>query len=277
MCMDDVLIPFDGTLHSTAVIFHLREMLARPMGKARLAIVVPSGASDAVRGRAEQAVVRTRKLLDGHADEVVPTILNGDARTRIPEFATEQGCSLIAMTTHWNQGLTRLAEGSVTRDILRRSTVPMLVVHPEEGEPDRRTWQPPRVVLPLDGSDTSLRALAPAEALLSWMPAGSELVLVHSGAPASRPTAVTAGEAFLETVAAGCETRGVHVRLLVDRQSDTTPAQVIHDAAEEERAQVIAMWTHGGGGLRELLVGSVAEAVIARTRRPILLIRTVED
>lgn len=46
----------------------------------------------------------------------------------IVETAEERGCDLIAMSSHGRRGLTRMLLGSVTSEVLVRSSVPVLVV-----------------------------------------------------------------------------------------------------------------------------------------------------
>ena len=54
------------------------------------------------------------------------------------------------------------------------------------------------------------------------------------------------------------------------------PAQEIVAAAREAGADLIAMSTHGRGGLGRLIFGSVAEAVLREAEIPVLLMRTTE-
>jgi len=51
------------------------------------------------------------------------------------------------------------------------------------------------------------------------------------------------------------------------------PSQAIADAAAANEVDLIAMATHGRGGLSRLLLGSVAESVVRRAPAPVLLIR----
>ena len=51
------------------------------------------------------------------------------------------------------------------------------------------------------------------------------------------------------------------------------PAEEIAAAAEQHRADAIAMATHGRSGLRQLLMGSVAERVLRRVDIPVLMLR----
>ena len=53
-------------------------------------------------------------------------------------------------------------------------------------------------------------------------------------------------------------------------------AELILDAADRERADVIVMGTQGLGGLRKLLLGSTTERVLRRTHGPVLAVPLVD-
>jgi len=77
-------------------------------------------------------------------------------------------------------------------------------------------------------------------------------------------------EEYLASVAAGLRARGVRA---------TTQVRFGHAVAEilagavEAGADLIAMTTHGRGGLGRLLFGSVAEAVLRQAEVPVFLMR----
>lgn len=50
-------------------------------------------------------------------------------------------------------------------------------------------------------------------------------------------------------------------------------AELIVKAAESAKADLIVMGSHGHGTLANLVLGSVATAVIARSKRPVLVVR----
>jgi nucleotide-binding universal stress UspA family protein len=50
------------------------------------------------------------------------------------------------------------------------------------------------------------------------------------------------------------------------------PVEEILNAADKEGCDAIVLGTHGKGFLRHTFLGSVAEAVLARTRKPVLVI-----
>ena len=52
------------------------------------------------------------------------------------------------------------------------------------------------------------------------------------------------------------------------------PAVVIKETAEQENADLIAIASHGRGGLARVFYGSVATAILNQVDRPLLLIRS---
>jgi nucleotide-binding universal stress UspA family protein len=66
-----------------------------------------------------------------------------------------------------------------------------------------------------------------------------------------------------------------NVRMLDSRGADV--ADVLALAAVECGADLIVMGTHGRRGWRRLLLGSVAEALLRTTTRPVLLVRAALD
>lgn len=79
---------------------------------------------------------------------------------------------------------------------------------------------------------------------------------------------------YLAPVAIELRNKGVRVTTEV-RSGD--PGREILAAARDAGADLIAMSTHGRGGLGRLLFGSVAEAVLRETKIPVFLMRTTEE
>ena len=75
---------------------------------------------------------------------------------------------------------------------------------------------------------------------------------------------------YLRVVAAMPFLEGLSVTTSV--RAGQAPDQII-DAARESEADLIAMTTHGRTGLRRLLFGSVAEAVLRTSHVPVFVVR----
>ena len=83
----------------------------------------------------------------------------------------------------------------------------------------------------------------------------------------------TDAEEYLAPIAVELRTKGVRVETQVRLGN---PADQIAAAARETGADLIAMATHGRGGLGRLVFGSVAQAVLRHVDLPVLLMRTTE-
>lgn len=138
------------------------------------------------------------------------------------------------------------------------------------------------ILVPLDGSPPAERALPYAEALARA--SGGRLVLVRAVPQLARPAgdrsyrtlaaareaAAAEARAYLDGAVARLGERGVAARGAVPYEEE---ADGILAEARRAGADLIAMATHGRGGLGRWLYGSVAEAVIAATKLPVLLVR----
>jgi nucleotide-binding universal stress UspA family protein len=143
-----------------------------------------------------------------------------------------------------------------------------------------------RILVAIDGSDTSLLALKEAIGLATVQ--GSVLRLVHIVEPivelyGRRGVIVaeyqrTLEEAGQEVIADySAMVRGAGIQFDAASIGTELPGQCICNAIEEEakrwKADLIVVGTHGRRGFRHLLLGSVAEGLIRVASKPVLLIR----
>jgi nucleotide-binding universal stress UspA family protein len=80
-------------------------------------------------------------------------------------------------------------------------------------------------------------------------------------------------EEYLAPLAVELRGKGVRVTTAVRRGA---PAEEIVAAALEAGADLIAMSTHGRGGLGRIIFGSVAQAVLRQAHVPVFLLRATE-
>lgn len=132
-----------------------------------------------------------------------------------------------------------------------------------------------RILVPLDGSEISEAILPEIRRLLRR--ADAEIILVgaiHIVPIGLTPHAIEIGRTttweYVEGVRKDLEKEGIRARCHV---KVGTAAQVIVAAAESERANLIAMATHGRTGLMRLLLGSEAETVLRTSPVPVLAAR----
>ncbi len=133
------------------------------------------------------------------------------------------------------------------------------------------------ILFPTDFSHASDSALEHAEALAKQRHA--RLVILHVEEP---PLAYGGGELYYGLPEPSSERI---MKMLEDvRPRDASvpfvhkltmgdPAAEIVRIAEEEKADMVVLGTHGRTGMSRLLMGSVAEAVVRRSPAPVLVYR----
>lgn len=130
-----------------------------------------------------------------------------------------------------------------------------------------------RILVPLDGYRLS-EAIIPVAAELA-RDHDAELVLLR----ALRPQGPTEAQAEVQERAEEYLSRMARKRRLRELPAARwsiccgEPVQAIVDAAVANEVDLIAIATHGRGGLSRVLLGSVAESVVRRAPAPVLLIR----
>jgi nucleotide-binding universal stress UspA family protein len=143
-----------------------------------------------------------------------------------------------------------------------------------------------KILVPLDGSELSERALKPAFALAEKF--GAEIILLRIALPeetlvsvppmmpyeyGARPPAqhqsLEEAEAYLASIKL-CQFKSsasVQTQVMIG-----PPPEIIVAIAREQQADLIVMSTHGRTGISRLVYGSVAEAVLRGSPVPVLLI-----
>lgn len=140
-----------------------------------------------------------------------------------------------------------------------------------------------RILVPLDGSRLAEWSLPPALSFARHL--GAHLALLHvteRGAPTSvhgerHLTGIGESERYLAGIAARCAAAGVEAEMHVHPNPEgNVPQSIVAHAADLE-ADLVVLATHGAGGARRALFGSVAQQVLRRGNRPVLLIRPPES
>lgn len=247
--------------------------------------------------RAYLDALESSRQLEGLSVESITPV--GDAATVILDAVAKHGCDLVVMASHGRTGPSRWVLGSVAEHIVRHSLAPVLVLRASDREDadflDSDTQHPLRMLVPLDGSPLAEAALAPARmlalAIAAPGPAAMHLMLVigpYEAETANMPDAliVDGAQAYLKDVAqrlvSVSEGEQVAVSWSVTADYDfahgilaAAKAEHVEDAAGQsplEPSTIIAMATHGYGGLTRWALGSVAERVLHATHLPILVV-----
>lgn len=190
---------------------------------------------------------------------VTAQVLSGQVVSALRDEAERFHADIIVMATHARTGLNRVRLGSVADVIVRRATMPVLLVQPTQGAMPAPTYR--RILVPLDGSPFSEDVLEPADQFARLHDA--EIRLIH----------VVEQRGWLGAANLGrlAGRPGTPVEMIWAPRA----ADGIIDVAEEWGADLIAIATHGRGGLTRVIVGSTASDLLERTTVPVMLHRPV--
>jgi nucleotide-binding universal stress UspA family protein len=294
-----ILVPLDGSAFGEQAL-PVAVGIARRAGAALEVVLVRSvslPASAVPRSDKENPLVAeayayldeaVTRLASGIGVPVTATLWEGSIPDALNEHARTQGVDLVVMTTHGRGGFSRFWLGSVADDLVRRASVPVLLVRPLETAP-ALTQEPilRHVFIPLDGSSLAEQVLEPAVTLGQLLEtdfillrivkpvlfAGHDPAVFGDPAMGQPATEQLQAEArtYLEGVAERWRAQSLRVqtRVIVNMQ----PAVAILEQSLEPPDGVIALATHGRGGLTRALLGSVADKVVRGATMPVLVCR----
>lgn len=140
-----------------------------------------------------------------------------------------------------------------------------------------------KILLPVDGSECSLRALDHLVAHVGWFREVPEIHLLHVHAPI--PIGRVQAHIGTETLHTYYLEEGQEHLAEAQRRLDAAgrfhtthihvgqPAEVIARMAGELACDLIVMGSHGWGGMAGLVMGSVASRVLHLAPCPVLLVK----
>ena len=142
-----------------------------------------------------------------------------------------------------------------------------------------------RILVPVDGSKTSMKGLQEAIRLAKACKARLRLVHVVDESMAFRDSAFSfgtenildilkkGGEQSLKTAAAFVAKQGLKAEAVLIESFKGRVADGIVGDAKKWRADLLVLGTHGRRGVSHLLLGSDAELVVRLSAAPVLLVR----
>lgn len=293
-----LLVPLDGSVLAEEALAAAAR-LAKPAGASlHLVMVEPpvsvlavhQPASGAQAMPVQELEERLRQYLTTTAESLTTThglrttsaLLKGWPPEALAAYASQHRIDLIVMTTHGRGGISRFWIGSVADQLLRRVASPVLLFRPGYApSTDSR-----RILLALDGSAASESALGPSRAL-GLLLTGSRITLMQvvetpastlaaffglppAAGPENTGIVRQAATARLEQLAQQLRADGLAVDVKVVVGADV--AGQILELAQTELSDVIVVGTRGAGGVKRLMLGSVADKVIRGATRPVLVV-----
>lgn len=294
---EKILVPLDGSEVAEVALPYAGELAGR-LGSEITLIHVCESTEQQYRNMhqiyMQKMAEMTRQLIkkyvetpDAASIAVQAELLNGNPADKILDFAEKQHVNLIVIATHGRSGIQRWVLGSIADKVVNAAKQPVLLIR-ARGIPPREVEKVKtgKILLTLDGSKESEAVIPYIQELAARLKAGVILLQV---VPPPSPVITIPGEtmqipytpaqvelwkidaaAYLEKMAEGFKSRHIEVRSEV-RVGD--PAQEIIAAADEFKADLVAMSTHGRSGIRRWALGSTADKVLHGGNTSLFLVR----
>src|ERR1051326_2246050 len=296
-----ILVPLDGSRFAEAALPPAAYLARRARGRLHLMLAhQPAGAlvggGEMVApltpvapelGPGEGAYVEepAARVGDVGGGPIEFQLVDGPAGPAVCEEASRVEAVLVVMATPVRCAIGRLWFGSVADYAVRHSPVPTLLVHPERGEQPAELHAVPGILVALDLSPHSEAVLESVIGMARLLQ--SHVTLLHVLEPfyAAEPS-VPYPMLQDPTIT---EVRRVDAQRHLDRIADRLrergfsastrgvigggPAAVVLETLQDRRFGLVALTTHGAGGMKRLFLGSVADKVIRSAAKPVLVRR----
>jgi nucleotide-binding universal stress UspA family protein len=284
-----IMVPVDGAAFSREAVFQGLRLARKSGAQLRLvrvasATAMPGGpdtfALETAAWTIERDDLRTQlnrlaaECKSNSHVEVSATVEEGPIADALRGHALRHGVDLIVMATHARRGMARAFLGSVADQLIRETGIPVLVVRPPSLATelvDGPCYK--RIIVPLDGSPLAELSLDPAIALARMEHAQLTLLRIvtpERKSPAekpgatstsSRPSGLDDAERYLAKMRMALAKPDLRIHSAVVAAEDIPRAIIGFAQASDE--DLIAIATHGRGGIARAIIGSVADRVMS--------------
>lgn len=259
-------------------------LLAQP-GKSQVHVVHvvdDDQPEDLVRIEMREAERTLREQIDSMPElrgvEARPMVVTGDPFDGILQAGAAIKADLIVMGTHRKQLLRDIFVGTTIERVIRKGTVPVLMVNNEA----QRKYE--NVVAPVDMSEASANALRVARS--TGLISDERATLLHAFLALARGKMFVANadqasidsylaserQLAMDELAAFLVANDLKEGRWSLRVEEGAPTEIISRAVSEMRPDLLVMGTHGQSKLRKMLIGSVTEEALRSLNVDILAV-----
>lgn len=284
--VNTLLFPTDGREGAAAAFEHVLDLAAAHDAKLHILNVADTTHDSVTRldGEVIDVLEREGKQIvqetaDRAADRGITTVtdvLQGHVAERIVSYAETYDIDVVAMATRGRTGLRRLFLGSDTEAVVRRATVPVLAINPDQ---DTIRYPYEHVLVPTDGSacaDAALdRALGIAERTGATVHLLSAVDVRGLGIDFAGQSQVDVLREQAEgTVATAAERLEERTDLSVRTAVEVGPPvhRSIQTYIDDGDIDLVVMGTHGRTGVERYLLGSTTEKTLRTATVPVMTV-----
>jgi nucleotide-binding universal stress UspA family protein len=226
------------------------------------------GRPDDVARDAQEQLEETVSAIDGAKCK----LLHGTPWKEIVSLLEKEKFDLCVIGAQGRTGLARVLLGSVAEKVVRHAPCSVLAVRADDMP---KPFE--HALVPTDFSDSARHALAYAATVI---PADGVITLLHVlEVPSSYGGGLPdkAGRELDERVTKQLEREASHVkskaRIETIYRVGSPGAELLHAVDRDKTVDLVVMGSHGRSGIKEAVVGSVAEKTVRHARCPVLVTR----
>lgn len=300
---DTILVPLDGSQLAECVLPHVVAIARSFDSKITLLRMLEknhAGASAQLfdllnwqinKTKAALYLDKTMARFQESGLQVQTTVLEGLVAEGITEYAQSQGMKLIVLSSHGRNGLTQWGISSITQKIILSAQTSLLIVRAHQyGDYSGELSAAPlyqRILVPLDGSQraenvlpiiTQLAQFHKSQIHLTQVvqtpemarqmpPAREDIDLSNQIVARNREEA----ERYLEQVKSRSVLEGIPVQTHLITSDHAAVA--LHQLAEQERIELVALSAHGYSGNRQWPYGSMVNNFILYGKASLLIVQ----
>lgn len=225
----------------------------------------------------EKACMMTKNMITSEFGIDAQYLLcEGDSPEVIIDVANEKKADLIVLGTYGRKGLNRLLMGSVTSNVIGKSSIDVLVV---KKQCDKCTGEYRSILVPFDGSEFSKKAIDRACQLskidgssitaLYVIPRYEEMVGFFK-TDSIKKSLYQEAEKIINGAVSLASSQGITIQKeIIEGHS----ADKIIETTKKLQNDLIIIGSHGYTGIDRALIGSTTERVIINASCPILVVR----
>lgn len=273
--MEKILVPTDFSDIANNALEEAVQIAKKTKSGIVLLTVIEEGSSSSVRVTGQpipkdlQENIFMIKLIEKRKQQLADIINQYDGITIFPEMrlgspfqsiseiVSEQDVELIVMGTKGISGFEELVIGSNTEKVVRHARCPVLSVH------DKSSAKYENIVFATSMSDKEEGLIKLLRRIQTTYDSKLHLVWVNT------PNNFERDKLTKERMKRFVDKYNLN-NCSLNIYNDITEEDGIICFAEEQKADIIAMITHGRTGFAHLIAGSIAEDVVNHTKRPVL-------
>lgn len=196
--------------------------------------------------------------------KVTPVIKHFKVFQEINTAAHELDADIILMSSRGASGIKGYLVGSNTEKVVRTAEIPVLVIKSE-----MKNFQPRTIVFACDFTLENINPYNQVKKIAAFL--GAELKMVYINTPNLKFKSTYEAREHMREFMSAAKISMTNQSIII--YNDYMIQEGIKNAAEDLKADLIAIPTHGRKGIEKLLSGSIGESVANTSEIPVITIK----